>query len=846
MVEPTWFHKSAVIPTGAPSTRTLAAHFGDVFNVRNFGAVGDGVTDDRGAFQAAFNAANTAGGGVVFMPPGTYRKADTSGGLTMYSNTTLMGVGDASVLFHDDTIANPRRDMLTISNTNNITFRDFKILSTAGTYGVETNNSQCLIGNVVSNLRVENVTFEGLRYMVTAFAQVSGAIFIGNRLKNCMRDGLRCCQSYNVVVTGNTFENVMDDCVALHSLDSFADPVGAGFVVTNNAISSSQTVKILGGKRVVVSGNTFSRMIRTPISVTLNYGLTEGGSPLLDVSITNNVIQDTFSDYGNNEIIRVCSYAYVAGGLTTQPGVNSPPFAYNWLNNMDSSGIPHAGAANIRIEGNTISRTLPAVAAYSSYGYGLMYDRAYTWGYDPAITESSFNCHGITVYGAVRGLRIAGNMLSGLGAGFSAIRLTTLASSSYPDFVDTVIEGNIIHDCPGVGIGYAGGDSGAARNLIIRNNVLDMDPYYRAASHSADNTWSGAGSVLGIQTGAAIKGSVITGNWFAHCGTPISPAPATLAYVRDNFVLCDPNSIADDALNKGVRSLTRQYDFIHVKYDGVPGSATFGEIANMPLTSAASIPTSGWYAAGHFVKAAGLGIDAGGGVAHGWLRLTTGTGHVSGTDWAEVALPNYSRTAGTLTTTGTITAPTFAGALTGNASTATSATTAASATALSAGADRTKLDGIAAGATVNSTDAALRDRATHTGAQAISTVTNLQTTLDAKAPIASPTFTGTATAPQLRGVAALDLGAISGVANTPYIDFNSGAVAVDYDSRIIASGGTGVAGQGTLTYTAGTHVFSGKVQVTLVLAVDDAAAAAAGVAVGGLYHNSGAVRVRLV
>lgn len=35
-------------------------------------------------------------------------------------------------------------------------------------------------------------------------------------------------------------------------------------------------------------------------------------------------------------------------------------------------------------------------------------------------------------------------------------------------------------------------------------------------------------------------------------------------------------------------------------------------------------------------------------------------------------------------------------------------------------------------ATVNSTDAVLKDRANHTGAQAISTVTNLQTTLDAK------------------------------------------------------------------------------------------------------------------
>lgn len=47
-------------------------------------------------------------------------------------------------------------------------------------------------------------------------------------------------------------------------------------------------------------------------------------------------------------------------------------------------------------------------------------------------------------------------------------------------------------------------------------------------------------------------------------------------------------------------------------------------------------------------------------------------------------------------------------------------------------ADKTKLDGVAAGATANATDTQLRDRATHTGTQAIATVTGLQTALDLK------------------------------------------------------------------------------------------------------------------
>lgn len=49
--------------------------------------------------------------------------------------------------------------------------------------------------------------------------------------------------------------------------------------------------------------------------------------------------------------------------------------------------------------------------------------------------------------------------------------------------------------------------------------------------------------------------------------------------------------------------------------------------------------------------------------------------------------------------------------------------------------EKTKLAGIATGATQNAPDASLRDRTTHTGSQAISTVSGLQVTLDAKAEI---------------------------------------------------------------------------------------------------------------
>lgn len=78
------------------------------------------------------------------------------------------------------------------------------------------------------------------------------------------------------------------------------------------------------------------------------------------------------------------------------------------------------------------------------------------------------------------------------------------------------------------------------------------------------------------------------------------------------------------------------------------------------------------------------------------------------------------------------------------------------------------------------------------------------------AALSGATFTGNVLI-QTAGAAALSIGRVDGTSSTPYIDFNSGATAIDYDSRIIASGGTGVSGEGSLAFYTSAATFLGNV-----------------------------------
>lgn len=102
-------------------------HHQTLYSVREYGASGNGVTDDTVAIQAAITAAQNAGGGIVFLPTGTYVVSASL--LITADNIQVIGAGWGAVLAPTAALANLPviwvQQALTTAYRYGIRFADF-------------------------------------------------------------------------------------------------------------------------------------------------------------------------------------------------------------------------------------------------------------------------------------------------------------------------------------------------------------------------------------------------------------------------------------------------------------------------------------------------------------------------------------------------------------------------------------------------------------------------------------------------------------------------------------------------------------------------------------------------
>lgn len=157
--------------------RTVHDKLNEVTSVTDFGAVGDGITNNAAALQAAIN-----NGGQVIIPEGTFNFGTT---LTLKKDTTIVGKGKSSVLRFTGSGAALREAVGSYSGGyDNLKLKDFTLTTNSGTStkGIElTDNYQVTIDGVyIDGSNQTGFTTAGIHLMSSSVSQNSAIIRITN------------------------------------------------------------------------------------------------------------------------------------------------------------------------------------------------------------------------------------------------------------------------------------------------------------------------------------------------------------------------------------------------------------------------------------------------------------------------------------------------------------------------------------------------------------------------------------------------------------------------------------------------------------------------------------------
>jgi hypothetical protein len=282
----------------------VEAKLAETVSVKDFGAVGDGITDDTAAIQAAVNG---GAGGAVFFPEGIYLTSDA---ISVPSNTQLQGTGVGSVI-----------KSLTLPNG-----------------GVGANQRQLDI-RAVSGVRVSDLKFDA--GLMTGFS-----------------GGMRCIMCYDAT------DYMIQDCVFITPGAAVASVNGSRFSILNNDvfIQSSTGVAVHDGiiDQWAGSNNFQIRGNRIRGNGIGKYGILTTGQTT--ASVATPVYNYVISDNHVFNCTQVGIWAMGRNGLTYNFQITD-----NIVDTITAYyGVAITDAYNFVVKGNVLRNTaLSSIRAYA-------------------------------------------------------------------------------------------------------------------------------------------------------------------------------------------------------------------------------------------------------------------------------------------------------------------------------------------------------------------------------------------------------------------------------------------------------------------------------------------------
>jgi len=222
-------------------------------------AQGDGTTDDRAAIQAAITAANAQGGGVVFIPVGTYRLSpvnyisddgSTISGITslkLLDGVKLCGEGQSSILKVTSGAYGlgafyrciSSRDITRLSNA------EISDLTVDGNTSGNVASTQCsnIVLECLANVTVRNVKSldangNGIMLRGTTAGLATDLAILDCTVTGATAIGIQASQFAGLVICGNQISGTSDNCIDVYGEDGTTAPHARQFSITGNTCSS--------------------------------------------------------------------------------------------------------------------------------------------------------------------------------------------------------------------------------------------------------------------------------------------------------------------------------------------------------------------------------------------------------------------------------------------------------------------------------------------------------------------------------------------------------------------------------------------------------------------------------
>lgn len=530
-----------------------------VFNVKDYGAVGDGTTNDTTAVTNAIAAAVTAGGGIVFFPYGSYqvRTQITIGG----SNIALVGA------------------QATINGSADTQYRKFYATGR-------------------SKLSFRGLTFDGLYSSATTgigaaaieLTNCTDVIIEDNIFKNNAKDGIYLLGSCaRVQIDGNTFTN--NFCDIFSDDDTTNQPTKIS-VINNrfySGISGTTKASLSGAMKfsgVTNSNSSAQNVISGNVITTPGEMGIELQTSVNDSSISGNTIYGAKFDISVSGVERVAINGNVSKGFTLY-------------------GIEVASSSkDITATGNTIDgrNTSGTVVGTSGYSINSSSTRVsisggssgYSSGTEIALDSvTGVTVTGLAIYATQAGLTIKdASSINVIGNSFEAI-----SGADYFIFVDSTdtnvtkvnIQSNRFNgavDSNGMLL-YEPGN--AINDLVFANNQLTG-----ASSGGTFVSSSGAGTEARIRLENNYGGG--TTNAFTTAAPYIQSVSASSTVGKNNnLVLVDASGGARTiTLGSAVSIGMRQ--FTVVKSDSSTNSVTISGSSGQTINGSSTLSLSSQWA----------------------------------------------------------------------------------------------------------------------------------------------------------------------------------------------------------------------------------------------------------